>query len=78
MCPDICSGYLCAYLGRPTALFSPCVLYIVQGDAMFNFGSSFQFYEDKTVSLSRHPLVENYKELQSRNGRRLLCGEPHC
>lgn len=28
------------------------------------FGSSFEFYEDKTIALSRHPLVESCKELQ--------------
>ncbi|CAI7572166.1 unnamed protein product [Penicillium palitans] len=28
------------------------------------FGSSFEFYEDKTIALSRHPLVETCKELQ--------------
>lgn len=28
------------------------------------FGSTFQFYEDRTIALSRHPLVKTCKELQ--------------
>ncbi|KAJ5187098.1 hypothetical protein N7449_010092 [Penicillium cf. viridicatum] len=31
------------------------------------FGSSFEFHEDKTIALSRHPLVETCKELQLYN-----------
>lgn len=41
------------------------------------FGSSFEFYEDKTIALSRHPLVETCKELQLFNklnfGEQLRC-----